>query len=355
MRIFQKYLPIFAVFAIIGVFFLHTKIKEKSPEAYLSLRGAGADLTQELLRSITEIALKKGTPFAVNVVAAAVEKNEITSDDCHLLLHLVGHGAYQRYGNDFDAIFKANQGRICLGGYLHGVEADIAATSPNFREDLWRFCVLMKEKNVANGPCFHGVGHSVFEITKSVPESLGRCDALQGGPEPQLWDCYRGVFSELGNVLLGYDTNTGLPFIPPTIEGVSKEEPYQLCDSLPEKYQVSCYSQLAKVFYSSDISQSIERCLVQVRAVAREVCVNTIFGVSTRVILETKGLDAIVAMIEKVPEAYQPHAIAGAWEGVYSHIEDGAGFSWQELCNKLSKDIDSCLAIDKAGGPVHAG
>lgn len=304
---------------------LFVYVRPVSPADYATRYGEGAK--ENLLRDMSSIIARHGLPYAVAVVASGVAAGTIDNNECHTLLHLAGHEAYQILGNNFDDIFEANHGRLCLGGYVHGVEAQIAQQSTDRVHDLWAFCEEVQKRGVGNGPCFHGVGHSAFELTHSVTDALLECDSLAGGPEPDLSNCYRGVFSEVGNELLGVDTNTEKQVQPLISREVSVEHPYTLCASLAAQYADACFSQLTKIFFQgNDIVGTLARCAQDSpTSHVRSICTSIVTGVSARSSFESGDFSPLVAGIRALPVSQLPAAFAGAREGYASYREDHPG------------------------------
>lgn len=329
-----------AVVFLLTTFIVGFLLLPKSPEAEIARYAKRGNPMAELLRALPLIAKERGLTHAVSVVSVGVKRGIISNDDCHTLLHLVGHEAYQLLGEDFDGIFQANQNRLCLGGYLHGVEAQIAQEQFRSKEILWKFCEEVKKRGVGNGPCFHGVGHSSFELSKDVSWSLAQCDALVGGPEPELWNCYRGVFSELGNALLGIDSNTGISTEPLRTSYISVERPFAYCDRISLSYQEACYTQLAKVFIDvTSLSRSIERCLLGTDVDdGRALCVTTVTGVFARTHISASGFIPQLDVLNHLDAATLDAAFSGLSEG-HRAIGGGMGEDIKISCNPLTLDL----------------
>ncbi len=334
----RQWVPLARVLSVVAVVLACTTWIPETPETYVSGFLKHEDATPILLRDITGLVSTEGVSFAVEVVALAFKKNIIGNDHCHALLHLIGHQAYGEYGANLDALLGANKGRLCLGGYLHGVEAEIATRGENPKSELWSLCAAMKEAGVSNGPCFHGVGHSVFERTKDVDLALRYCESLSGGPERELWGCYRGVFSELGNALAGVDSNTGVSIEPIRIPNISHTKPYSYCDTRQELYQESCYTQLAKLFIDqTSLEKGLESCLkATTRVGGQAYCVSTVVGVWTRLSLDTGGEIPHLRAIETLPVALIESAFSGVKEGIIAHTDAGRAVERERVCGAFS-------------------
>ncbi len=267
----------------------------------------------------------------------ALDQKTIGVDDCHLVLHLIGHEAYRIQGEDLESLFSANKGRMCLGGFLHGVEAEVAATGD--QKTLWRLCGAMRARNLNNGPCYHGAGHTAFESTGNVHDSLAFCDSLKGGPESDLSNCYRGVFSEVGNAMGGGDTNTGLPkqaLVDPE-QNIFPGRPFELCRALPEQYAASCYSQLAKRYHSDTAPLfGVYACdRASSETLARDLCVSTVFGIAMRKMLDTGTMGDAARYMNEMPVRFQKAALAGLRDAYNSHFDGSQEHVWKTFCRGL--------------------
>jgi hypothetical protein len=335
-------------FALIigGVLILPAFFIPLSMEGHLRLlQGEEIDLARTLERDVTSIIDERGVSYAISLTAVAVKKELITNDECHGLLHLIGHEAYLRMGNEFGTIIAANQERLCLGGYLHGVEAEIASSSNTPKEDLWLLCAAMQEAQVTNGPCFHGVGHSIFELTRDLSSSLAFCDSLSGGPEAYMSGCYQGAFSELGFALLGIDSDTKTSVTPYVHPGIKMDTPLQFCITLPLHYRESCQSQLSKIHYGNAVLPMLRGCEREGEGAA--VCVHTVVGMWTRQTRKERDMLELAKGLEALPPPLQEAALKGMKEGDVSRRQSGQsavdmssvcpsfGIHLQEECQKI--------------------
>jgi hypothetical protein len=325
-------------------------LARETPEKYAAqFRGESA--VQTFFGSMLDIARTKGIPFGVSVVAEVVERGDISTDDCHLLLHLLGHEAHTVYGYDYEAVFKANHGRICLGGYLHGVEAQIATAGLGAKEELWAFCEQMKVRGLTNGPCFHGVGHSAYELTRDIGSSLDFCNAIVGGPESDMSGCWRGVFSEVGFALMGVDSATGQSVPGAEIDGISPDNPLAYCKGLSEWYRDACASQLVKVYVNTaEPEKGLRECLRGADFDAgREACASTLVGVAARIYLERGDVPTIARLIGELPPELVPYGLSGAEEAYVGHAANGRASEWSALCRQLTLDARTTCADMKGG------
>lgn len=286
---------------------------------------------------------------AANLVKAAERKGVITNDDCHSLMHLVGHEAYFYFGNDFAKMIAASEGEECIGGYIHGIEAQITLSSNNPINDLQDFCHFLDEKGMKTRTCYHGAGHASMELTRhDIRRSLVFCDALAGGPEKDLGDCYRGVFSEVGNLALGVDGHTGLSIQPVVFEGLNFDSPHLFCDLFAKQYQTSCYSQMAKLFYSGDIDTSFLRCVQEkYNDTIQKICVTILSGMYARAVLSSQEYIVMPKVVYTLPEDLQMASILGAKDAFVGYAINGEFKDWQPLCDSYSSDKSKnyCVGI----------
>ncbi|TSC87144.1 MAG: hypothetical protein G01um10148_249 [Parcubacteria group bacterium Gr01-1014_8] len=334
----------------------HISQFHNSVEGYVFSVKGESDVMDMMRRDLPGIVDEKGAAFVVNVVDSLIKKKMITIDDCHLLLHLVGHKAYQEHGSDFESMLGVNKKRICLNAFVHGIEAEIA--SKGDKAEIWRFCAFTENEHIQNGPCYHGVGHSIFERTKDIHGSLTYCDSLTGGPEQDLSNCYRGVFSELGAQVDGYDTNTGLSIQPLDLvsQGFYVDKPYAYCSRLSARYQDSCYSQLSKLLFSSDNPLgSVQKCNVASTEHARSECVSTVTGMSVRILLDSGGAEEAANFLNSIGVRSQKNALLGVQDGYMSHCDTKEDlFSWRSFCTLLT-NVDTrqqCGVLSPCSG-IH--
>jgi hypothetical protein len=333
----------FFVLSVLLVWLLLGYDKENTRDAaqYLKRISTSEDVVRTLRQEAPRLA-RDDTPYSVEVIAKAFQTRMIGIDECHQLMHLVGHEAYYKYGNDFESALAANQGRLCLSGYTHGIEAQ-AATSRDL-EQIFTFCKLLKERGLNDGPCYHGVGHSAFEYTKNVRDSLLFCDSLAGGPEQDLTNCYRGIFSEVGNAMNGDDANSSTAITPlaDRSQYIDPQKPFLVCDMLEKTYQDSCYSQVTKVLYkSNDKISSINSCLrASPKQRIQRMCAQIMAGVSARNILDAGTITDLAKFVTSVPRSLQNSALIGVYDGLEGHRLSGGEYPpMSGFCSLLPTDL----------------
>ena len=292
------------------------------------------------IENMISTAMKKyGTKAGFEIIDEGERQGIVSSDECHGLLHYVGHAAYAEHPNDYNALLSVVEGTNCIGGYLHGIEAEIVLRSPDIVTDVQNFCSFQKERHVNPGACYHGVGHAATELYKyDIPKSLSLCDALLGKPEQDLSNCYRGVFSEVGNIVTGYDGHTGLLIDTIPIKGLDVSKPYVWCESFAQKYQSSCKSQLTKVATMHlDIENWLQACKSpNLDESTVNICLNIITGVYVRQHLSFSDTTSLPKGIYSFSEAQQQIAILGSAEAFSGYATDGKQKDWKSFCESIT-------------------
>jgi hypothetical protein len=292
----------------------------------------------EIEKIVAESMKKYGTRAGFEVIDEGERMGIVSNDSCHGLLHYVGHEAYAENPTDYEALLSVVEGTDCIGGYLHGIEAEIVLSSSNMIEDVQRFCTFQKQKRVNPGACYHGVGHAAIELyNNDIPKALALCDALYGEPEKDVTNCYRGIFSELGNGVVGYDGHTGIAGEKLTLEGLDVENPYEYCEQLEEKYQPSCKSQFTKIAITElHPDKWIDTCAKPGLSTATvDICLSGVAGVYVRHHLSFADTTQLPDSIYSFPIAQQKVGILGAAEAFAGYFHDNAMKDWESFCNGI--------------------
>jgi hypothetical protein len=347
------------VLAVLCIAVLSQFIHPMTPQIYLlRTQVLGEAVGPALSQESPGLETTRGADFAVSAVVDATKQGLISSDECHDLLHILGHQAFRQYGTDFTAMLVANPGiNTCNGGFIHGIEAEILLSGDNVKQTLWGFCSAEKAAQQNDGPCFHGVGHAAFELYENVPRALAVCDELAGGPEPDLTNCYRGVFSQLDSDLAGVDANSGVAIRPMTFSFVSAKNPYALCDELALKYKNSCYSQLAQRYdRGQGLADMIDSCShASKNSDAVIICISINASVEARTLLDTAPISSLAAMMDTFPENYMPTIMEGVYEGYLADVPTNANIGrWAALCPLLSNAAERNECAKIPGSPIPA-
>ncbi len=322
------------------------------PKAILAKVNTNDSLSDflEIENMIGETMKQYGTKAGFELIDEGERQGLISNDACHGLLHYVGHAAFAENPQDYEALLSVVEGTNCIGGYLHGIEAEIVLQSSNVVVDVQNFCTFQKEKRVNPGPCYHGVGHAAIELYGfDIHKSLALCDGLYGEPERDLSNCYRGVFSEIGNLVTGYDGHTGLSIDVEQIPDLNPEKPYAYCEMFDQKYQSSCKSQLTKIVTKDlPIEEWGNACTdASFGKQSKEICVNITSGVYVRQQLSFQNTTSLPKSIDLLDFETQKIAVLGSAEAFSGYFSDGAQKDWKSFCSSFTNpDIVSyCNAV----------
>lgn len=320
-----------------------------SPERELARIVAATSSPLDAFRSgISGIFSRGGSDGAFAVASLGFTRGSFTIDECHTILHLVGHYAYARSPGDLASLARKD-GLLCVSSFIHGVEAEIALEgAEQASPQLQNYCSELR-KIIPGFFCYHGAGHAFFEARLDLPWALKRCDALAPGPEPDLSNCYRGVFSQYGSSALGVDGDTGLPLtgkLPITLDPV---KPLLFCDTLASTYRPSCYSQLTKIHISRSgtAGEHLKGCLVpSYTREAQATCVNITEGVFSRSELSDKDTISPDPFVSGLSEDFRKKYIAGAAEGFLAQLQSGRKKDWNAFCRAFPAEDDQAYCLN---------
>lgn len=303
---------------------------------------------ETLRKDISDILKRGGVDGAFQLAELAFHRGALNIDECHTILHLVGHYAYARSDGDLSKLVRKD-GLLCVSSFIHGVEAEMALEGrENAVLQLKNYCAELK-KTIPGFWCYHGAGHAFLESQMDIPWALKQCDALTGGPEPDISNCHRGVFSEYGSRALGYDGDTGLPLSGGSPINIDFEKPLLFCDALEKVYRRACYSQLTKIHASrgnanGDIAKG---CLVPAYThEAQLTCLKIVTGVSFRQQLNDRETISPESFILTLASDFRRTYIDGASEGFMAHLQSGKKKDWKTFCNAFSQEDDRIYCME---------
>lgn len=304
-----------------------------------SLSLGSKNVFSTLLDQLSTIIEFEGINSAIKLTELALKKEKINIDQCHIILHQIGHEAYQKFSNDLKHLTRRDS-NICIASFQHGVEAQVAIDNPGSPEPLKNYCQALR--TVLPGIwCYHGAGHAYLQITGDVNKALEKCDSLSGGVETNLENCYRGIFSEYGNWALGYDGDTGKSLPGGPRVKLDLENPYGFCKSLEEKYRPACYSQLTKVYISGDLDSSLQKCLKDPDLEVQKICVNIVSGVYSRSFLATSNFISTPKILSSMSQALRQEYIKGVKDAFVGYRTSGIEKDWQAIiCSSLNEERD---------------
>jgi hypothetical protein len=355
----QKLLVIFGLlFLVVCIIFLRGAPAQKdlTPEVFsaskslteiTAVSNLSAFLTLEI--AINDVIKTHGIEAGFDLIDEAEKQEFINNDQCHSLLHYVGHAAYSATPNDFEAMTYIAKGSSCIGGYIHGIEAEILLSSENIIEDTKSFCYYTKKVEITPGACYHGTGHAAAEgYQYNIEKALSLCDSLEDGPETDLGNCYRGVFSEVGNVVMGVDGHTGLEQEKIAMQGLDEKNPYAFCELFDERHQSSCISQLTKlVFKDRTLEESLMFCVnPDFSKSTQEICTSITTGSSVRNELSFQETVVLPHKLFDLEKNIRETAILGSLEAFSGYRSDGVDKDWGLFCSQFPSVSDKEFCLD---------
>ncbi len=319
-------------------YFYYTSFE--SPEHYAERLAQEEGIVARFQEELPDKTKTRGPAFALRAVFTATKNRAISSGECHLLLHNVGHAALNLSVAEVGQLLNVAEVRTCLGGYLHGMEAEILESGQDVQKRAWRLCEETRAAGIANGPCFHGFGHAAMEWTQDVEQALTLCDSLAGGPEKEMSGCYRGVFSQLSDYIAGMAEGKN-PF-----PEVDPSNAFAYCRTLQQKFQSSCQSQLSQRY--NDVGnplQGVQNCLAASKSHdERDVCANILTSLETRKAYDENREESMGAFFATIPIAQQPAALSGMYESHSAAKDTYPGIRpWSEVCaTVVREDAEAC-------------
>lgn len=336
----RKLAPIAFIFLILGVsaaLFLKPVIKDQIK--------LNSDNSYQFLKlNIIKIIKKDGIPKSTKRVVDAFKKGDIDINECHNLMHTLGHAAYEFHPKDWD-ILVSPYSTLCFFGFEHGVEAQIALSklgdTESMYKDLHYYCQKFRNK-FPGSDCYHGVGHAYMQ-SMSISAALSNCDkVVEVNESPE--DCYRGAFSEYTNRLKGIDGDTDSPIPGVTPLVIDEKNVYDECLKLNTKYQKACAAQFTSFIYDGGKETAISKCQNYPDWIS-EICAFKISEANTNNYFESTKELTIPGGLEKMKFAVRKGYIDGVSVGFLSFKNSAPPDIEKKWCNKLpyQTDINYCL------------
>jgi hypothetical protein len=326
------------------------QILAKSSYASIPIMESGT--FKEQRNQIYHILNDQGPETAIHVVKQGLEDKKIILSQCHGMLHAVGHVAYYKDKDLSHIITLVDE--TCYAAFLHGVEAEIVIEEPDqFIQKLGTLCQYVKKKD-SSISCFHGAGHAFMQDSNDVKVSLKRCDGLSITQINDLDNCYGGVFSEFGNRVTGFDTDTGEHTQgPPLIKFAYTAHPIEYCETVERKYQAACARQIVKIKYQeNNMKANLAEC--QLPGLSQEmtgVCIN----ISSTFFAETelyKDMSIslpveVTSLSKKNKEEY----IRGTYTALRSYTPAKNLGIAESFCKQFTSTIDKSMCNRVMGNP----
>ena len=139
-----------------------------------------------LQKDVRRIVLEKNPVEAFASLQEQIKSNPAIEDECHDIVHEIGHAAYEKYG--LKESFKY-QNDLCGSGYIHGVIEKYFEDHKGEAIDATKIC------NVTDGRCFHGIGHGLmlyhdYDLLTSVQACMKLAKSFA------ISNCTDGVFMQ---------------------------------------------------------------------------------------------------------------------------------------------------------------
>lgn len=288
--------------------------------------------------NLSEIIDSVGVGGSIDLLEKAENTGKIDRNNCHALMHLIGHQAWARKVNDL-AILIHKYGSVCQSGLPHGIEAQITLQEPDikFRNiKLKEFCRLYKA-NVSVAVCFHGVGHAYYQTTRDAKKALLGCDLLREDSTTDLEPCYQGVFSEYGNDILGIDGETGIKVPGPHKTIANMSRPLLNCYQYEQKYQSMCFTTFVMLTGSqqADVNDFSPCLFPEYNDYVKGLCVEYLAAVTARSALSFADSYIIPKAVTQMPIPLQKAYIKGLKGAVFGYLRDNHKKDWQSICRSF--------------------
>jgi mono/diheme cytochrome c family protein len=180
------------------------------------------------------LAYRRGARVALQDFVQAIGRIPEVKEDCHLISHAIGAGAYVRYRDPGRAFIAAGSlAMTCSSGYYHGVlqRALHGVEASQIARVARTVCASPAATSTpfVHSQCVHGLGHGLLIYTAyDLPRALRTCDGLPIRSDQQT--CTGGVFMENFTTSLGIRS----PWI-------RRGDPIFPCDAVAEKDKLYCY------------------------------------------------------------------------------------------------------------------
>jgi len=316
------------------------------------LRRTAVDITalanyRDLHVSLNQLIARRGIQDTLYVIENSFEKETITINECHSLLHQLGHAAYEFHSGQWEML-TMEKNHLCMDGFSHGVEAQMAMAWPQnpdrITNELRTYCQRMR----ANDPswsCYHGAGHAFIQkYGNDVPAALAKCDeAVIPGDEAE--DCYRGVFSEYRNFLNAYDGDNEAPIPGAQKVIIPTEKTFDICASLPNRYHDACISQFAGQLITDNLGASLTSCALFGSWVWHR-CAQTVAGAFVANTFSQTNSIPLPKTLLLYDVEFRKGFLDGIYEGIAGfHLEDVVS-RWKNYCARLpiAQDIPYCVS-----------
>lgn len=350
---YAAYAGILLVLLAFGVY-IHLE-KEPAAEkfdaaAIVGQMGQGEQVFEAIRDNLPEIINRWGVQGAIDLNEYAFVNDVYGIYNCHVLSHLIGHEAVVYYGEDYDKVVN-NDTHFCELGYRHGAEAQVALSGGDYKNNLYRMCAAIKQKN-PDADCYHGAGHAFMNESLDVDKSLALCDELinEEHTEEEVTPCYNAVFAELTNLVGGKDGGTGIDYTggpPLTLEAKS---PLEYCSKFDRKYGIQCVFEFSGLGISQastpeDIEQKLMDCSNgEYDTDLEEACIRSVSAVGTQHHLAHNQTVPVPQYVFTLNADLRKAYIMGAGTEMKQYLISGTERDWKSFCASFTaaEDITLC-------------
>lgn len=353
-----KSFGIFALFFIMigaGVLYAYEYSDERhfSVEAtYEELKLQPEAINEAIEEKLSDLVSEGGIVGAIDIVKLGLKRGDLFVNECHSLVHSIGHFAPGYYQNDFGALVE-HVSDFCAGGYLHGAEAQIALEGGDFVSRLHELCDTVIEKFGQTKICFHGAGHAFLNMLLNTDEALAWCERLA---VPGKYDSYyskyacpEGVFSEVTNVIGGYDGETGRPYTggpPMKIDA----PPLLWCAKFKAEYQTPCALELNALGIGmetppEEVSKILKRCITDApNERITKACIYNVASSYARNELRKSGYVTFYDWMLGESDTHRLVYLIGTAQEVAQNVLGGQLIDTDSFCEKFQteREVELC-------------
>lgn len=202
-----------------------------------------------------------------------------------------------------------------------------------------------------NFSCFHGAGHAFLAETRDVNRSLKLCSSISDdiSYEGDIEGCFEGVFSEVANLVGGYDGETGrkLTGVPPMEINVS---PVKYCAQFDERYQAMCAFEINGIGFgintsTEDVGLIMKSCITDAaNAIISEACLFNVAASYVRHEIKRDGIVTFQPWILNESKHNRVVYLVAAGQEIAQHNLAGQTIDTDKFCDSfVEKDeIDLC-------------
>ncbi len=290
-----------------------------------------------------------GVGGTLQIVFEALTQKSISLNQCHILLHLLGHESYEYYQHDLGKIIQ-NGSKLCGDSYFHGVESQIAYYSNNATQELSSLCIELKKQN-SKRRCYEGAGHVFMAISPhNVIKALDHCNALISFQKEDFESCYAGVFSEYGHRVNNTDSDTGKHYPGPALEHLDYPHPLLFCKTFEYGYRTSCNLSLVKLIdaKAKNRDEALANCLFEgYDEEARKTCVWAIARYIVEDTLMSGKTATAPTIVLSFLQTYRESYILGAKSIFTQFSNTGVKNDPHSLCKSFKNDVAICESLFK--------